>query len=245
MSSSQHTFPTRLGRFQNANEFIQAWLDYNSNNPLISKAGLTAFIADVIASNDAVDTAAIPVNDNRALRKPLVFKKKDTNPLCLESRYKAIGNYVSGEIGITSSAAKSIKAILRKIKPRYKKKETPPGEETPKSRSTAEASFTAMVGHGNTIIAIITALGVAYNPPDNNLKVPQMQALVDQVHDLNKLIAKKLEPLGTAEKARLKLYDGEDGMDDRIRLIKSYLGGFTPPKKHPHYIEFSQAIKGV
>jgi len=185
------------------------------------------------------------VNNARTERNPLVFKLKDTNPLCLEARYQAIGNYLNGEFKPISSSAKSVRAILKKINPKYKKIETPPGEEPKKRRSTAEASFTAMVGHGNTIIAIITALGVAYNPPDNNLKVPQMQALVDQVNELNKLIAKKLEPLGTAEKARLKLYDGEDGMDDRIRLIKSYLGSFSPPKKHPHYIEFSQAIKGV
>jgi len=245
MATSQHTFESRIGRFKNGDVLVQGWLDYASANPLITKAALTTFISDVDAANGLVNTTSIAVDNARDQRNPLVFKLKDTNPLCLEARLQAIANYVSGEFKPTSAASKAIRAVLKKINPKYKKVTPVPGEEPAKTRSTAEASFTSMVGHGNTVIAIITALGVAYLPPDNNLKIPAMQTLVTQILDLNKLVAQKLEPLGNAEKARKKLYDGEGGMDDRIQLIKNYLGSFSPPKKHSHYIEYAQAIKGV
>jgi len=242
MATSQKSFEARKTRFKNGETLIQSWMDYSSGNAKITKGALAAFILDLDAKDGTVTTTFIPVGNKQNERIVKVFTIKDTNPTCLEKRIAGISNYLNGDF-TGSTAAKAVTGILKKIRPKYKKKV--PGTPRGAGQSPSEKSFSSIVGHGDRVIAHITALGVAYNPPDANLTVANMQTLVDEIRQLNKDVAKKLDPYGEANRARKAVYDGTDGMNKRITLIKSYLASFQGGKRSNHYIEFSQAIKGV
>jgi hypothetical protein len=242
MATSQKSFEARKTRFKNGETLIQSWMDYNSGNGKITKAALAAFILDLDVKDGTVTTTLIPVGDKQNERRIRVFAIEDTNPDCLENRIAGIVNYLNGDHPGTT-AAKAVAGILKKIRPKYKKKD--PAAPRGAGQSPSEKSFASIVGHGDKVIAHITALGVGYNPPDTNLTVANMQTLVDQIRQLNKDVAKNLDPYGEANRARKSVYDGNDGMNKRITLIKSYLASFSGGKRSNHYIEFSQAIKGV
>lgn len=242
MSTSQYSFEARKMRFKNGESLIQSWMDYNSGNSKITKLNLASFVLDLDTKDTTVNSSLLSVANKQNERRLIVFTIEDTNPECLENRIVAISNYLNGDFP-GSAAAKAVAGIVKKIRPRYKKKEE--GAPRGAGQSPSEKSFASIVGHGDKVIAHITSLGISYIPPDTNLTIVNMQALVDQVRQLNKDVALRLNPYGEANRARKTLYDGPDGMKKRITLIKSYLASFPGGKKSNHYIEFNQAIKGV
>src|SRR5205823_6239573 len=133
------------------------------------------FIASIEAANTLVNTTKTALDNARNARAPLVFKIKNTNPDCLENRIVNIANYLSGDFGATHPAAKFVKAIVKKIRPHYAKKD--PAAPRGAGKSPMEKSYASAAGHGQDVIDRITALAAAYNPADNNLKVVGMQAL--------------------------------------------------------------------
>lgn len=242
MTASQQSFETRFGRFNNAFTILQGWSDYLTSNLLITIAGLIAFIAEVILKDEATVSTKQTLDTFRDERRPLVYKFKDTNPNCMELRIEAIENYLGSESQF-KSARKSVKAILKKFRPRYPKR----AEGAPRGagKSPSEKSFDAAVGNVKKVIKIITNLGAAYAPANPNISVANMTALETQVETLNVNIAGALENYGNAVASRKALYDGPEGMKVRIDFIKSNLSSLVGGKKNQHYIEFSQAIEGT
>src|SRR5262245_35796013 len=124
MTNSQQAYETRATRFANANALIQGWGDYTpTNNPAITKANLNTFSGDAITINTQVPLMLEGVNTPRGVRKPLAFKIKDTNPACLELRIVAIANYVKGEFKASSATYKTLKRIVKLMRPKYDKKD--------------------------------------------------------------------------------------------------------------------------
>jgi hypothetical protein len=115
------------------------------------------------------------------------------------------------------------------------------------SSSPSERTFASIPGFLNEVITLVGGLppGVTYDPPDSNLTVTEMEGLRDQIEVANAAVSTAMEAYGTANRERKKLYDGKNGMADRIAMIKSYLASFPGKKKSDNYIEYSQAIKGT
>ncbi len=242
--ASQESFEARQQRFSNGNDLVQSWGDYAAANTLVTKAALALFVPDTLSKNADVSSTLLSLNNDRNTRLPLVFKIKETNPDCMESRINRIAGYLKGEIGATSPSYKKIKQVLAKIKPQYGKKV--PGTPRGAGKSPSERSFAAITGQADIVIATITALGVAYTPPDVNINVVKMTALNTQIRSLNSNIALKAEPYGNAVRARDKVFnDPQTGMNKRISIIKAYLSSFAGGRQSNHYIEFTQAIVGT
>ena len=99
---------------------IQSWADYSPGNALITKPGLTSFIAALDAANLLAETSKITVDDKRAARKALAFIDGITNPDCMERRITRVHSYLSGELGEKHPAVRAIHALINKIRPRSK-----------------------------------------------------------------------------------------------------------------------------
>lgn len=246
---AQYSYESKLQRFKNGNVLVQAWADYTPGNALITKAGLTAFITAVEAGNISVIDDETDLAGSRGIRSPLVFEiilnTSITNPTCLETRIRAIVNYLLSDPdnNAFATSAKKVKAILKKMRPRYAKKE--PGAPRGAGKSPMEKSFASAVGHGNAVITIITKLGAAYSPADTNLTVANMTTLVDLIDTENGNVQSAMEDYGESNKARLKLYMGPQGLEKRRISILNYLASFPGLKKSDHYREYYQAIKGT
>jgi len=245
MAGSQQTFDAVINRFKDGNVLVQGWGDYSPSNNLIKKPALMLFITSVEGSNTLVDTTEGALDTQRNIRGPLVFEIKLTNPTCLETRIRGIHSYLKSDPDNTAfkSAAKSVGEVLKKMRPQYKKQ----AEGAPRGagKSPSEKSFASAVGQGQKVITIITGLGLPYAPADANLNVVNMTALVNSIETGNENVQKAMEDYGVANKARLKLYEGIDGLKKRRSAILSYLASFPGLKKSDHYREYNQAIKGT
>ena len=115
------------------------------------------------------------------------------------------------------------------------------------SSSPSERTFASIRGFLHEVITLVDGLpsSVTYDPPDSNLTVTEMEGLRDQIDAANGSVASAMEAYGTANRDRKNLYDGKDGMSDRISMIKSYLASFPGKKKSNNYIEYTQALKGT
>lgn len=242
MAGSQKSFESQINRFDNGYTLVNGWVDYNPTNALIKKAALGTFIQDVKNANEDVDTKLETLTTARDSRLLLVFKKKEENPACLEQRIIGIRNYIKGE-NFPKSALSAIEKIIQKIRPRYTKK--PEGAPEGSGKSPSEKSFAAAVGFGANVVNIITNLGIDYNPPDPNLAVGAVTTLVANIETANKDTQKALDNYGISNRARLKLYEGTSGLEERRSAVLNYLASFPGLKKSNHYIEFNDALKGV
>jgi hypothetical protein len=204
---------------------------------------LTAFIPTVDSANDDVTCTETDLSSARGVRNPLVFEITGTNPTCLETRIRGTVSYLSSDPdnNAFTTSAKKVNAILKKIRPSYPKKD--PAAPRGSSKSPMEKSFASAVGQGNAVITIINKLGVSYNPADSNLSVANMTTLVDLIETENGNVQSAWEGYGEANKARLKIYKGPQGLEKRRSAILNYLGSFPGLKKCDHYREFNQAIK--
>ena len=243
--ASQHSYEAILNRFKNGNILVQAWADYNPGNALIIKVALPPFILSVEAANTEVTSTEEDVGTTRAVRNPLVFEIKATNPLCLETRIRGIVNYLRSDPDSVpfATAAKKVNVILKKMRPVYPRKA--PGTPRGAGNSPMEKSFASAVGHGKAVITIINKLGATYNPADANLSKAEMTVLVNLIDTENANVQTALENYGEANRARLKLYQGPQGLEKRRSAILKYLSSFPGLTKSDHYIEYNQAIKGT
>lgn len=242
---SMGSFDIVIQRFKNGNTLVQAWGDYNPGNTSITKVNLTSFITSVDTANEDVTDTETDLSASRGVRNPLVFEIEDTNPTCLETRIRGIVKYLQSDPDNNSFAtsAKKVNAILKKIRPSYPKKD--PAAPRGSGKSPMEKSFSSAVGQGKAVITIITKLGAAYVPADGNLRVLDMTTLVDLIEDENGNVQSALESYGEANRARLKIYKGPQGLEKRRSAILKYLSSFSGLTKSDHYIEFNQAIKGT
>jgi hypothetical protein len=243
--ASQQSYPAVLNRFKDGNVLLQSWGDYDPPNALIKKIALPPFILLVEAANTEATNTEVDLGTARAVRNPLVFQIKDTNPTCLQMLGRGIVNFLQSDPDNTPFAvsAKKINAILKKLRPKYPKR----AEGAPRGagNSPMEKSFESAVGHGRAIIAIITKLGAAYTPADANLSKISMTTLVNLIETENQNVQSALDDYGVANRARLKLYKAKDGLEKRRSAILKYLASFPGLTKSDHYIEYNQAIKGT
>ncbi|MEI8201984.1 MAG: hypothetical protein WCH34_03170 [Bacteroidota bacterium] len=242
MAGSQRSFESRKQRFTNANEGIQGKSDYDPNRDLIKKAILTAFIASLNVKDAAV---LVKINDYREkarLRRINCFREKGCLDNCLENRIRNAYAYVCAEFGRDSSPARIIKAFLAMIAPVYVKKD--PNSPDTKGKSPSEKSFGSLINKGKEIAAVLDDLGADYNPSDPDISAASILALCELMDTYSKNIAKAEVAWSKAVSERKDLYDGPEGMTERIKIIKDYLASFPGGKKNQDYKDFCRLIAG-
>ncbi len=150
MAGSQGTFEDRIGKFKAGNTLIQSWGDYDPANPLITKAGYTAFIASVEGANQNVVTKKNSTGLAKNARKTLCFTIYDdneeigiTNPDCAEERIVRVHSYLGNLLPEDSPTTSAVHALLKKIRPNYK-------------GATSEKSFSLDAGEEITINRVVS-----------------------------------------------------------------------------------------
>lgn len=242
--SSQLSYETIIGRFQNAVSLLSGVPDYSPNNNLITNGGLNQCISDIINQNRVVDTAQALLGAKRESRKQLAYKIKNENPDCLEIRLRSVLYYLKGDLSSEKAAIKQIGNILNRISPKYARKDLNNPLPRGAGKSPSEKSFTSLIGNARSIIAILETLA-AYKPSTKKISIDELKATTNNLEQLNIETAKLLEDYGSAVNKREELYEGKEGLAARKILVKNYLAGLGGGKKNEHYLAFSDALKGV
>ena len=127
MSNSTSSYEDRIGKFKAGNTLIQGWSDYDPTNPLITKAGSSAFVASVDAANNSVTLSKNTMGEAKDVRKLLSFTLYDDNeevgiinPDCAQERIIRVHRYMEGILPEGNQKVETLASILKKIRPRYK-----------------------------------------------------------------------------------------------------------------------------
>ncbi len=245
MKSSQNTYDTRIGRFQDMVGILETLTEYKPTNPLITVDSLRKFLNDTLSKNIEVITNDTNLKTKREERRTLAFKNGSSNPECIEACIENISSYVAGEFGTSHPAYKQIYNLRKKIRPSYNKKSSEsPEKNASNMRSSSEKSFTGLVGISKQIIQIITSLGSSYSPQNPMIQINNFSRKVDELDALNQNIAILLQQYSDSVQKRKDLYDGPGGMRERISMARNYMASFSGGKKNPLYEQVVTALKG-
>jgi hypothetical protein len=242
MGDSQRSFEVLLGRFENGDAYVQTLANYDPLKPIIKKANLTLFIADVKLKDEAVNKALDKWKNAVVARKALSFKGEDCDENCLENRIRNIYSYIGADINKKCGEYKIIGSFIKKIAPIYEKKDPALPKGTGKSPS--EKSFVALNGYGTQTSELINDLGLAYDPQNTYIEAATFETFVNDMIERAKDIGKLKSAYSNAVEARYKIYHGTAGLVERQKTIKDYLASFTGGKKSQDYIEYDRLIKG-
>ncbi len=184
--SSQQSFASKLGKFENGNTTLKGFTNYNPTNVKIQINSLVQKDTDVIALNDSVTASEEVLKKLQKERKFLAYSFKGGNDNNIQGNMKAIEYNLRSELGASSPEYLKVKSINQKIQPPSEKKKLPKEGETPKkSNSKSEKTYQSLVGFGNDVCTIITNLGTNYNPSNQNITVENFKAQVDRLKELN------------------------------------------------------------
>ena len=244
MASSQKSYDTRIGKFQDMIGILQTLSEYQPTNVLITNKSLKEFLSEILNKNTEVITQNTSLKIKREERRTLSFKDGNLNPECVQGCLDNITNYVAGEFGTTNSAYKQIYTLKKKIKPTYAKKIAETTTEIPKTtRSGSEKSFTGLVGLSKQVIQIITSLGSAYAPQNTAIQIANFSQKIEKLDDINQSIALNLQQYTDVVQKRKELYDGMNSMKQRTVMIRNYMASFSGGKSNPQYIQVMNALK--
>ena len=242
--TSQRSFASRLGKFNDGNTVLKGITAYTHGNILIQLSSLEQKGAAIVVFNQsATDTEKI-LKGLQKERKYLAFKIKDENPECIQCSMKAIEYNLKSEIGEKSPEYLKVYAINKKIQPPSEKKQPPKEGESPKKDiSKSEKSYQSLVGFGNDVHTIITGLGAKYNPSNPNITVVNFRGQLDKLVDLNSKITTAGDNYTAAVKNRDEAYNGMEGISALIGSVKDYLAGLPGGRKNPGYVAYAAAVK--
>ncbi len=246
MVSSQNSYETRIGRFQDMIAILQTFPVYQPTNSFITNEALKKFVADVLTKNTEVITQDIFLKNKRDERRLLAFKEANgANLECVQACLDNIAHYVAGEFGTTNTSYKQIYSLKRRIKPTYVKKVVE--NDAPKrkaTRSSSEKSFTGLVGIAKQVVQIITSLGSAYAPQNEAIQLANFTKKTAELDQVNQTIALALQQYSDVVQKRKDLYDGAGSMKSRVIMIRNYMSSFNGGRANPQYMQVVAALKG-
>ena len=160
--ASQGSFEDRIGKYKSADVLLQSYADYNPPGNLITKAGNTAFIAQVDAANLLVVAKKQIVDDKKSARAPLCFTIYDTNadvgitnPDCAQERLVRVHSYLGILLGAKSPTVGTVADMIKAIRPVSR-------------GATSQKSFTIPAGQSIVVNNVVNN-SLAFNTGNVNL----------------------------------------------------------------------------
>jgi hypothetical protein len=148
--------------------------------------------------------------------------------------------------GKKTAAFKSVQKLVQKMV-NYRKPKNPKDIPTPplpgdppasKKRSTSEQSFGSLIRAGEDIHQIIL-LAAGYAPSNVKLTPAKFNTFLTTLDLLNDDVAAKYNAYDDAVEKRFALYEGKDGLRDRMQQTKEYIASEYGKKSN----EYKDAVK--
>lgn len=241
MLGSQASMETYLGRFINAVDLLQHNSDYMPTRADIQKSVLLDYVTALKNSNNEVNLKEAILSDLRSKRLNLSFKSVSSVPdKTIEAIIANILSYVGAENGVDNSVYKAIKVYKQKIHPKTKSKKAD-GTSGP---SRSERTYTALSGYLSQTIHLLTNTpGLIYQPNNASISISNLMTVNNTFAQLNLDIATAEQNLKTARITRQNLFNGADGVKQKVKVISMYLASFEGGKKSTIYQQFAALFK--
>ena len=230
-STSETGHIKNLAHFEDLIAYCQSYgTDYNPSNVLLTIAQLQASYAavqNIVNSFKAHKTAF----DHAINLRRSAFE--DIKPLATRIINALI---VSGTSAFTIQDAKGVNKKLQGTRP---KKVTVDADTTdmaliPKTISTSQQSYDRIIDHFANLIQILLQT-TEYNPNENDLKIPQLQAKLTELENTRTAWINAHTTYSNAIRDRNHLlYNGDTGLTTTAQKVKMYVKSIYGSNSHQY-----------
>jgi len=235
MTISEETFADREGRGQLLSEIVKAFsVPFTPTDVLIQPVNYDTFLGEVHTLNsDTNEKKSLYTTESKARQ---VIVKDVKNRCSLTMNYI---NSVSDYKPYNTTIKNIIKKILNYKPPRTKlpDPEEPPTEE--KKRNRGEQSFADIANRFDELNKVLGGI-VGYDPTNADLKLLAMTTLQTSFETKNKDMNELHGELSLLIRERKNIYDGENGLRERMKAIKAAVRAQYGSKSEEY-----DAVKGI
>lgn len=221
---SEKTFGQRYAKGRNLAVHIGSVTDYAPSNGSLKVSELNALLDNINTVNNSIATSSDLLKQTRQVRMESFH---GTNGI--KERSRQVRDYLASlENGKNSVAYKSVqKEVQKMISYRKPRKETAPDgtQETMQTHSQSETSFGSLLQHCKNVVAIIQNMDTAYQPDNASIKTAELLSFIQDIETCNNKVQTHLSTTNTLIADRQKLYDGANGLRERMAAVKNYLSG--------------------
>ena len=221
---SERTYGQRYVKGVKIYDLVKGEAGYDpKGNPLIVKATLRAFLDGLGAANKQV-----------ADLEPLYSKAQDTRldmyhgAEGLIQRAVRVRDVIGGLLGGKKSTAYgTVQRIVQEMRDYQKpKKEVADGTDpVPDAPSTAQTSFGSLLLKGQEVLGVMKDATTKYVTGNALVTVAAFEQFLTDLEAQDTVVTDALTPLNKAIKARVALFEGPEGLQERVVAVKSYVAG--------------------
>jgi hypothetical protein len=242
MSFSEKTFGNRYLHGVDMYDYTGTLVTFAPTNPKILRPAFQLHLTDVNNANDTVASCLFALKTARDAR----FAGYYSVDGLLDLSRKVRDYLASQPDGKKTAAFKSVQKLVQKMV-NYRKPKNPKDISTPplpgdppvsKERSTSEQSFGSLIRVGEDIHQIIL-LAAGYAPSNVKLTPAKFNTFLTTLDLLNDDVAAKYNAYDDAVEKRFALYEGKDGLRDRMQQTKEYIASEYGKKSN----EYKDAVK--
>lgn len=235
MANAETTFADREGRGQLLSETVKAFsVPFTPTDVLIQPVNYDTFLGEVHTLNsDTNEKKSLYTTDSKAR---LVIVKDVKNRCSLTMNYiLSVSDYKP----YNSTIRNIVKKILHYKPPKSKlpNPEEPPAEE--KKRNRGELSFADVANRYDELNKVLGGIA-GYDPTNADLKLLAMTALQTSFETKNKDMNELHGELSLLIRERKNIYDGENGLRERMKAIKAAVRAQYGSKSEEY-----DAVKGI
>lgn len=244
-STSETGHPKNVANFENFVSFIVGFgVTYNPSKVALKvpalqtqlascKVNIASVTSTSVAFNNAVNARMIAFDGLKKLSTRLLNALDATNASAqLVKDFKTVNAKVQGSKLTKADSGKTVKLIDPNA----------PVEETTKSISSSQQSYSSLIEHIATIITILST-EPTYVPNETDLKVVTLNTLLTSLKNTNTAVINAYTTVSNARLSRdQSLYNTTNGLCETAKEVKMYVkslyGATSPQYKLISGIEF-------
>lgn len=218
---SERSFQDRYGRALSLKEALELIPGYSPSDEMISLGKFNALLDEIADMNNGIGVLKDEYTRAVTERRLLFF---DTQGI--KKRASAILNYCKSVSSIKTSMP-SIQKMVKKINNQQKPKNSaaPAPEGEGKKRNTGEQSYAELTQFMYDLNEMLKTLGDAYSPNNPLITTDNLTAYINSLKLKNEASAESDFKYSKAIKERTALYEGDNGLREKMAAIRAYMRG--------------------
>lgn len=210
MGKTNNTFEAKYERAQLLLNYISSFPEYQPPRQWESITDLSNML-NTIAEVNAKEAELRHKYSELAAKRQKAFR---TAPDSLQKTVTLVLNAVKAQYGNKSNEYNTINAIAKTTRAIHRKE----GEE-----KITELSYNSLIDSFRNMITEIENFSVMYNPTVEQVSVEELTKKIQELEKLHQEVEQVLEKLNEVKAQRQELYNGKNGLSERVKRIKSYI----------------------
>ncbi|MCS7027342.1 MAG: hypothetical protein NZ519_01130 [Bacteroidia bacterium] len=210
MAKTNNTFEAKYERAQLLLNYISSFPEYQPPRQWESITDVSNLLNAIAEVNAKEAELRKRYSELAALRQ----KAFRTAPDSLQKTVTLVLNAVKAQYGNKSHEYNTINAIAKTTRAIHRKE----GEE-----KITELSYNSLIEAFKSMISEIEKFPVLYNPTVEQVTIEELTKKLNYLIELHTEVENVLQKLNEVKAQRQELYNGKNGLSERVKRIKSYI----------------------